>query len=179
VTVPALELRDVYKSFGRTEIIRGATLAVQPGERIAIIGPNGAGKSTLFNLISGRFGATSGQILLEGHVGRGVHLEALVASRDLSLGARECVLFVGPRVQENGKVLSHRLVAERNHLLGRAADDHVVPVGDRQAEELVPHRAADHVRFHAYCSNCASDSVSRSASRIHSCIAGNASTASA
>jgi branched-chain amino acid transport system ATP-binding protein len=62
----AIELRDVRKSFGRTEIIRGASLAVQPGERVAIIGPNGAGKSTLFNLISGRFGPTSGEILLDG-----------------------------------------------------------------------------------------------------------------
>ena len=40
--------------------------AVAPGERVAIIGPNGAGKSTLFNLISGRFGPTSGEILLNG-----------------------------------------------------------------------------------------------------------------
>jgi branched-chain amino acid transport system ATP-binding protein len=63
---PALELRDVRKSFGKTEIIRGTSLAVKPGERIAIIGPNGAGKSTLFNLISGRFGVTSGEILLGG-----------------------------------------------------------------------------------------------------------------
>jgi len=63
----ALELRDVRKSFGKTEIIRGASLAVAPGERVAIIGPNGAGKSTLFNLISGRFGSTSGDILLHGH----------------------------------------------------------------------------------------------------------------
>ncbi len=63
---PALELRDVRKSFGKTEIIRGASLAVQPGERVAIIGPNGAGKSTLFNLISGRFHSTSGDILLNG-----------------------------------------------------------------------------------------------------------------
>ena len=62
----AVELRDVRKSFGKTEIIRGANLAVKPGERVAIIGPNGAGKSTLFNLISGRFGATSGDILLNG-----------------------------------------------------------------------------------------------------------------
>jgi branched-chain amino acid transport system ATP-binding protein len=65
-TTPAVELRDVRKSFGRTEIIRGATLQVAQGERVAIIGPNGAGKSTLFNLISGRFGATSGDILLHG-----------------------------------------------------------------------------------------------------------------
>ena len=62
----AVELRDVHKRFGKTEIIRGASLAVQPGERVAIIGPNGAGKSTLFNLISGRFGVSSGDILLHG-----------------------------------------------------------------------------------------------------------------
>ena len=62
----ALELRDVRKRFGQTEIIRGIDLAVAPGERIAIIGPNGAGKSTLFNLISGRFAPSSGQIWLHG-----------------------------------------------------------------------------------------------------------------
>ena len=37
-----------------------------PGERVAIIGPNGAGKSTLFNLISGRFAPTSGDVILNG-----------------------------------------------------------------------------------------------------------------
>ena len=62
----ALELRELRKSFGKTEIIRGADLAVRAGERVAIIGPNGAGKSTLFNLISGRFAPTSGQVLLHG-----------------------------------------------------------------------------------------------------------------
>ena len=62
----ALELRDLRKSFGKTEIIRGANLAVRAGERVAIIGPNGAGKSTLFNLISGRFAPTSGQVMLHG-----------------------------------------------------------------------------------------------------------------
>ncbi len=62
----AIELKDLRKSFGKTEIIRGANLAVNPGERVAIIGPNGAGKSTLFNLISGRLTPTSGEVLLNG-----------------------------------------------------------------------------------------------------------------
>ena len=62
----SLELKDVRKSFGKSEIIRGATLQVPKGERFAVIGPNGAGKSTLFNLISGRFGISSGDILLNG-----------------------------------------------------------------------------------------------------------------
>jgi branched-chain amino acid transport system ATP-binding protein len=62
----ALELRDVHKRFGKTEIIRGASLQVNAGERVAIIGPNGAGKSTLFNLISGRFAPSSGEIVLNG-----------------------------------------------------------------------------------------------------------------
>lgn len=63
----ALELKNLRKRFGKTEIIRGVNLAVRAGERVAIIGPNGAGKSTLFNLISGRFEPTSGDVLLNGH----------------------------------------------------------------------------------------------------------------
>ena len=64
MTGQAVSLRDVWKNFGATEIIRGVTLNIAQGERHAIIGPNGAGKTTLFNLISGRFPITSGEILL-------------------------------------------------------------------------------------------------------------------
>ncbi len=60
----ALQLRELRKNFGATQIIRGVSLEVAPGERHAIIGPNGAGKSTLFNLVSGRFAPTSGSIRL-------------------------------------------------------------------------------------------------------------------
>ena len=62
----AIELKAVMKNFGNTVIIRGVDLAVPRGERHAIIGPNGAGKSTLFNLISGRYPVTGGDILLNG-----------------------------------------------------------------------------------------------------------------
>ena len=64
MTGTALSLRNVGKSFGNLEIIRGVSLDIAGGQRHAIIGPNGAGKTTLFNLISGRFQVSSGEILL-------------------------------------------------------------------------------------------------------------------
>ncbi|HKI96988.1 MAG TPA: ABC transporter ATP-binding protein [bacterium] len=61
-----LELKDICKSYGRTEVIRNLHLQVEEGERHAVIGPNGAGKSTMYNLISGRHAPDSGEILLRG-----------------------------------------------------------------------------------------------------------------
>lgn len=62
----ALALRGLTKSFGPAQIIRGVDLEIAAGERHAVIGPNGAGKSTLFNLISGAFPPSDGEILLSG-----------------------------------------------------------------------------------------------------------------
>ena len=64
MTETALSLRNIGKSFGQMKIIRDVSLDIRKGERHAIIGPNGAGKTTLFNLISGRFRLSSGEILL-------------------------------------------------------------------------------------------------------------------
>ena len=61
-----LELKGLSKSFGGLHAVREVTLKIMPGDRMAIIGPNGAGKTTLFNLITGIFPATSGQVLLFG-----------------------------------------------------------------------------------------------------------------
>ncbi len=61
-----LQLHNVCKSFGPTQIIRDVSLNIEQGEKHAIIGPNGAGKSTLFHLISGRYKLSSGSILFKG-----------------------------------------------------------------------------------------------------------------
>jgi branched-chain amino acid transport system ATP-binding protein len=64
--VPVLELKGLSKSFGGLHAVRDVTFSVMAGARKAIIGPNGAGKTTLFNLITGTFPASSGQVLLFG-----------------------------------------------------------------------------------------------------------------
>ena len=49
---PAVEARDLYKSYGRRAVLRGVDLCVPPGRTLAIVGPNGAGKSTLLRVLA-------------------------------------------------------------------------------------------------------------------------------
>jgi branched-chain amino acid transport system ATP-binding protein len=65
-SVAALELKNLCKSFGGLHATRDVSLRLMPGDRKAIIGPNGAGKTTLFNLITGIYPVTSGNVTLFG-----------------------------------------------------------------------------------------------------------------
>ena len=61
-----LELNDVSKSFGGVAALTGVSFGVKQGEVFGVIGPNGAGKTTLFNLITGVFPVSSGEIVFDG-----------------------------------------------------------------------------------------------------------------
>ena len=62
-----LEVRDVRKTFGRFQALNDINLNIEKGSFIGLIGPNGSGKTTFFNVLSGVYPATSGDIILEGH----------------------------------------------------------------------------------------------------------------
>ena len=68
VTVPKLEVRHAWKNFGSLTAVSDVSMRVENGELRAVIGPNGAGKTTFFNLITGFFPPTAGDILLDGEV---------------------------------------------------------------------------------------------------------------
>lgn len=63
---PVIELRDVKKSFGPVEVLKGVNLKVNAGQVTALVGDNGAGKSTLIKGLSGVQPYDSGKILFDG-----------------------------------------------------------------------------------------------------------------
>jgi ATP-binding cassette, subfamily F, member 3 len=89
-------LSDVYKSYASQDVLRGASLQVNPGEHVGLVGRNGAGKTTLFRLVTGEESPDRGDVvrargvrlgLLEQHVdfepGTTVHEAALAAFKEL------------------------------------------------------------------------------------------------
>ena len=61
-----LETKGLEKSFGSLQAVNGVDFCIAKGELKSIIGPNGAGKTTFFNLLTGMFPPTGGQILFKG-----------------------------------------------------------------------------------------------------------------
>ncbi len=133
VPPPVLELRDLEKSFGSLQIIRGADLLVRAGERHAVIGPNGAGKSTLFNLISGRFPPDSGEIYLRGSRIDGLSPEKI---NRLGLGRSFQITSLFPRLSalENVRIAAMRHLIRPFFAIG-ALDRHAEVTA--RAEELL------------------------------------------
>jgi branched-chain amino acid transport system permease protein len=66
--VPVLEIRNLSKRFRGLKALDNVSLTVAAGDIRGIVGPNGSGKTTLFNVVSGLYKATGGQVLLDGEV---------------------------------------------------------------------------------------------------------------
>jgi polar amino acid transport system ATP-binding protein len=66
MTTPAIVVRNLHKSFGDLEVLKGIDFQVAPGEVVCVIGPSGSGKSTLLRCVNRLEEPTSGQVLIEG-----------------------------------------------------------------------------------------------------------------
>ena len=100
MSTPAIEIKDVQKSFGNISIIRDLNLTVNQGERHALIGPNGAGKSTTFNLISAYIKPTAGTVMLRGQEISGLS-PFQINRRGLSRSFQVTNVFANMSVWEN------------------------------------------------------------------------------
>ncbi|UHD45287.1 amino acid ABC transporter ATP-binding protein [Aureimonas altamirensis] len=75
-SAPLIQIRDIHKSFGKIEVLKGISLDVTKGEAVCIIGPSGSGKSTILRCINGLTTIDSGEIRVGDH-----HVERLHSER--------------------------------------------------------------------------------------------------
>jgi branched-chain amino acid transport system ATP-binding protein len=98
--VSLLELDKVTLSFGGLNAVDNLDLAIAPGEIVSIIGPNGAGKTTVFNLITGVYEPTAGDIRFDGDSIAGLHPHR-ITRRGIARTFQSLRLFLNMTVKEN------------------------------------------------------------------------------
>ena len=92
-----LELRNVRKSFGGLEIIKGVSIEIADGEFVVIVGPSGCGKSTLLRMVAGLESITSGEIL----IGERVVNQLEPKDRDIAMVFQNYALYPHMSVRQN------------------------------------------------------------------------------
>ncbi len=101
-----LEVNHLTKLFGGLKAVSNYSLELRKGELIGIIGPNGAGKTTIFNLLTGVYLPTSGEILLEGKSIIGLRPDQIV-KQGISRTFQNIRLFKELSVIQNVKIAHH------------------------------------------------------------------------
>jgi branched-chain amino acid transport system ATP-binding protein len=114
MTAPALEIKNLNKSFGALRVARDVNLTLERGARHALIGPNGAGKTTLVNLITGVLKPSNGVVVLNGDDITSLP-QAARTKRGIARTFQINQLFRGLTVLEN----LYLAVAERTHAANR------------------------------------------------------------
>ena len=101
-----LEIRNLSKSFGGVHAVQDVSFAIKEGAIHSVIGPNGAGKTTLFNLITGVYTPTRGEILLRGENVAGMSPDAL-ARRGMSRTFQNLQICLNMTAIDNVMVGAH------------------------------------------------------------------------
>ncbi|MEM7132168.1 MAG: ABC transporter ATP-binding protein [Chloroflexota bacterium] len=106
-SAPLLELDNICITFGGLTALEGVSSQVVEGQIKAIIGPNGAGKTTLFNIISGIYTPTMGEVRFQGEVINGLSPN-VVSTKGITRTFQTIRLFEGMTVLENVMVGQHQ-----------------------------------------------------------------------
>jgi len=117
MTGGALELRNITKRFGATEVIRGVDLTVEEGEFVVFVGPSGCGKSTLLRIIAGLEDQSSGEVVIGGRVVDRVP----PARRGIAMVFQSYALYPHLTVQGNMALALRQEGAERRVIEERVA----------------------------------------------------------
>jgi polar amino acid transport system ATP-binding protein len=118
---PIVSLKDVHKSFGAVEVLKGVGFNVAKGEVVCIIGPSGSGKSTLLRCINALVPIEKGSILVEGQEVHDPKLDKLALRRKVGMVFQQYNLFPHKTALENVMMAPiHVLKEDRTEVEARA-----------------------------------------------------------
>ncbi len=132
----ALSIRDVRKSYGATDILKGINIDIEAGEFLILVGPSGCGKSTLLSLIAGLDSITSGEI----HIGGKLVNNLSPKDRDIAMVFQSYALYPTMSVRQNiafGLEMRKVPKAERDATVARVAQIlQIEPLLERKPAQL-------------------------------------------
>ncbi len=99
--LPIISIKDVHKSFGPLEVLKGVSLDVMKGEVICIIGPSGSGKSTLIRCVNALNDIQAGSITVEGQEVHDPHLDKLELRKKVGMVFQQYNLYPHKTALEN------------------------------------------------------------------------------
>ncbi|AWS48401.1 amino acid ABC transporter ATP-binding protein [Streptosporangium sp. 'caverna'] len=125
----AVEIRNLHKSFGKLEVLKGIDFSVDPGQVVCVIGPSGSGKSTLLRCVNLLEQPTSGRVILEGVelTDRDVDIDA--ARRRVGMVFQQFNLFPHMTALQNVMISQRRVLKRGKAEAEKIARENLEKVG--------------------------------------------------
>ena len=135
---PIVALRDVHKSFGSLEVIKGVSFDVWRGEVVCIIGPSGSGKSTLIRCINGLTPIQRGSIRVAGREVNDPKLDKLALRKTVGIVFQQYNLFPHKTALQNVMMAPLKVLREPRAEVERRARDLIAKVRLSGKEDVYP-----------------------------------------
>jgi polar amino acid transport system ATP-binding protein len=138
VSVPEIEVRDLYKSFGDNEVLRGIDLEIGQGEVVCVIGPSGSGKSTLLRCVNLLEEPTKGQVFVGGMEVTHPDVDIDEVRRRIGMVFQQFNLFPHLTVTENLTLPQRRVLKRDKARAARVAAENLERVGLSEKADAYP-----------------------------------------
>ncbi|PKU63322.1 protein TRIGALACTOSYLDIACYLGLYCEROL 3, chloroplastic isoform X2 [Dendrobium catenatum] len=133
-----IECKDVHKSFGEKQILRGLSFKIRHGEAVGIIGPSGTGKSTVLKIMAGLLAPDRGEVLICGRKRHGLVDDEEIAGLRIGLVFQSAALFDSLTVRENVGFQLYENARMPQDKIAELVKENLAAVGLKGVEDRLP-----------------------------------------